>query len=129
MGQRRLFHDLDRAPQIIERNHAVAFRIAHPVGKDGGAEAAGGSRAQHGGKVVGENEIVAQSKRASLAGNPLAPDQKCLGDAFGARLLGVSKAHAESLPVAQQAAELRQISGVEITRMSWIPASMSVESG
>ena len=59
--------------------------------------------------MVGMDQVVAERQGAGLAGDPVAADQEGLGDAVRSRLLGVGKAHAEPLAVAQQAAELRQI--------------------
>ena len=59
--------------------------------------------------MVAVDQVVAERQRAGLAGDPVAADQEGLGDAVRPRLLGVGKAHAEPLAVAQQAAELRQV--------------------
>ena len=56
-------------------------------------------------------------------------DEEGLGETVGARLLGVGEVDAEPGAVAEQPDEASASWGVVITRMSRIPASISVEIG
>ena len=61
--------------------------------------------------MVGMDQIVAQSERAGLAVDPFLADQKRLGEAIGARLLGIGDADPQMRAVMEQALELRQVGG------------------
>ena len=56
-------------------------------------------------------------------------DDEGLRQAVGAGLHGICEIEAPLLAVAEQLLEPRRIGGVEITRMSRMPASISIDSG
>ena len=59
--------------------------------------------------MVAMDQIVAEHQGTGVASDPFLADQKCLGDAVRARLLGIGDADAEMRAVMEQALELRQV--------------------
>lgn len=114
LGALGLLLDRDRPSPLVELDHAEALRVVHVVAEDGGAAAGLGllDRApQVPRQPVAEEDVVAQHQRAGLAGEEVPPDQERLGQAVGARLLGVGEVDPEVRPVAQQALEVGQVGG------------------
>ena len=75
-------------------------------------------------------DIVAQHQRDRILADESAADDEGLRHAFRSRLLGVAEGQAPLAAVAEQPLEGRQIVwACVMSRMSRMPASISVESG
>jgi len=74
-------------------------------------------------------DVVAEHQRHALAAHESLADEEGLGQAFGTRLLGIGQREAHCAPSPSNRSNSGRSSGVEISRMSRIPASIRVESG
>ena len=74
-------------------------------------------------------QVVAERQRHRRAADEVAADEERLGDALGLGLHGIADAEAELAAVAEQAPEAVWSAGVVITRISRMPASISVDRG
>jgi hypothetical protein len=79
---------------------------------------------------VAVEEVVAEDKGGGFVADELGADVEGLGEALRARLFGVLERRPELGAVAEEAAERAAgPCGVEMIRISRIPASISTESG
>jgi hypothetical protein len=78
---------------------------------------------------VAVEDVVAQHQRRRGLTHEVAADDEGLREAVGPRLLGVAELHAPLLAIAQQLAKPRQVLGVEMSRISRMPASISALMG
>ena len=104
-GFARFFFDGAGFEVLVEFDDAEAFGIAHLVGEDGGAVAFGGGLAQGLGEGLAVEDVVAEHQADAVAADKFFADDKGLGKAVGAGLLGVCDMDAEAATVAEQAAE------------------------
>jgi len=89
----------------IELHHAVALRVAHGVGEDGGPAAVAVAGGELGHQVVAVEEVVAQHQGGRRTLQEAGADQEGLGQACGAGLYGVVNGNAPGTAVAEQALE------------------------
>jgi len=73
--------------------------------------------------------IVAENQRRALAPDEAGADDESLRNALGCWLHRVREADSPFRAVTKQLREARRVLRVEITRMSRMPASISVDSG
>ena len=109
LRRERLFDDLGGLTVRPEGDHAIAFGVAHLIGKDGGAFGPRRGLPQQGGQVIAVYQVVAECQGTGFAVDPIPADPEGLRDPIRVRLFGKGEANPESAAVAQQAAELRQI--------------------
>ena len=81
------------------------------------------------GERLAMEDVVAEDQRDAILADELAPDEESLRDAFRLGLHRVFEPQAPALAVAEQRLEARRVLRVEISRMSRMPASISVDSG
>ena len=92
-----------------ELDDAVALGVGHVITEDRGAAGPGAGGLEGVGQLVPVKKIVAEDQRGGRVADVVGPDQKGLGEAVRARLLGVRERQAELGAVAQQAAEEREV--------------------
>jgi hypothetical protein len=80
-------------------------------------------------KVLTVKDVVAQDQAARVFADELFANDESLRQTVRTRLLGIGQLDAVQAAVTQQLAEAWQSSGVEIIRISRIPASISTDSG
>src|SRR5215211_6893655 len=102
---RRLLLESDRSARVIERDDAVAFRIADAISEDGGAGLARGGLLEMVRQVGAVEDVVAECQRAARRADELAPDQERLREPFGGGLLRVGNPEPDVRAVAQQPPE------------------------
>jgi hypothetical protein len=74
--------------------------------------------------------MLSPSTRATaVVRDEVAPDDERLRKSLWTRLDSVGKLDSPPFPVAEQRLEARRVLGVEMTRMSRMPASISVDKG
>ena len=111
LGLSGLLLDGDGTALAVELHDAEALGVVHVVAEDRGAARLGvlhGAR-QVARKAVAVEDVVAQHERARLAGDELLADGEGLGEAVGARLLGVGQVHAVARAVPEQALEVGEV--------------------
>ena len=113
LGALGLLLDGDRPPLAVELHDAEALGVVHVVAEDRGAARL---RVLHGarqvaGQAVAVEDVVAEHQRARLAGDELLADGERLGQAVGARLLGVGQVHSVARAVPEQALEVGEVGG------------------
>ena len=111
LGALGLLLDGDGPPLAVELHDAEALGVVHVVAEDRGAARLGvldGAR-QVAGQAVAVEDVVAEHQGARLAGDELLADGERLGQAVGARLLGVGEVHAVARAVPEQALEVGQV--------------------
>lgn len=111
LGLGGLLLDGDGPPLAVELHDAEALGVVHVVAEDRGAARLGvlhGAR-QVARQAVAVEDVVAQHQCARLAVNELLADGECLGQAVGARLLGVGQVHAVARAVPEQALEVGEV--------------------
>lgn len=111
LGLGGLLLDGDGPPLAVELHDAEALGVVHVIAEDRGAARLGvlhGAR-QVARQAVAVEDVVAQHQCARLAVNELLADGECLGQAVGARLLGVGQVHAVARAVTEQALEVGQV--------------------
>ena len=111
LGALGLLLDGDGPPLRIELHDAEALGVVHVVAEDRGAARL---RVLHGArqvarKAVAVEDVVAEHQGARLAGDELLADGEGLGQAVGARLLGVGEVHAVARAVPEQALEVGEV--------------------
>lgn len=111
LGLGGLLLDGDGPPLAVELHDAEALGVVHVVAEDRGAARL---RVLHCARQVARQavaveDVVAEHERARLAGDELLADGEGLGQAVGARLLGVGQVHAVARAVAEQALEVGQV--------------------
>ena len=111
LGLGGLLLDGDGPALRIELHDAEALGVVHVVAEDRGSPRLGvldGAR-QVARQAVAVEDVVAEHERARLAGDELLADGEGLGQAVGARLLGVGQVHAVARAVPEQALEVGQV--------------------
>ena len=111
LGLGGLLLDGDGPPLAVELHDAEALGVVHVIAEDRGAARLGvlhGAR-QVARQAVAVEDVVAEHEGARLAVNELLADGECLGQAVGARLLGVGQVHAVARAVTEQALEVGQV--------------------
>lgn len=111
LGLGGLLLDGDGPPLRVELHDAEALGVVHVVAEDRGAARLGvldGAR-QVARQAVAVEDVVAEHQGARLAGDELLADGEGLGQAVGARLLGVGEVDAVARAVAEQALEVGQV--------------------
>lgn len=111
LGALGLLLDGDGPPLAVELHDAEALGVVHVVAEDRGAArlcVLDGAR-QVARKAVAVEDVVAEHQGARLAGDELLADGERLGQAVGARLLGVGEVHAVARAVPEQALEVGQV--------------------
>jgi hypothetical protein len=121
--------DADRPTLAVELDYAIAPGIAHRVGVDDGAFGQCRRSPKLGRQAVTEKHVVAEDQAYRFAANELAADDERIGQPARLGLHGELELQAPLPAVAQEPAEGVQISGVLITRISRIPASINIDSG
>lgn len=111
LGALGLLLDGDGTALPVELHDAEALGVVHVVAEDRGAARLGvldGAR-QVARQAVAVEDVVAEHQRARLAGDEVLADGEGLGQAVGARLLGVGQVHAVARAVPEQALEVGQV--------------------
>ena len=80
-------------------------------------------------KALAIENVVAQDQCDRVVADEVAANDERLGKAFGLGLLGVREVQAPLRSIAQQSLKPGRSWGVEINRISRIPASINVDSG
>ena len=111
LGALGLLLDGDGAALAVELHDAEALGVVHVVAEDRGAA---GLCVLHGasqvaGQAVAVEDVVPEHQGARLAGDELLADGERLGQAVGARLLGIGEVHAVARAVPEQALEVGQV--------------------
>ena len=101
-GLGRFFFDAAGFALGIKRYHAIALRVLHMVGENGGTGWAVVCVGQELGKIVAMKDVVAQHQCAGGAAKKLFANDESLGQAVGAGLHGVLQMHAPLAAVAQE---------------------------
>jgi hypothetical protein len=81
------------------------------------------------GDAVTVEDVVAEDQRRRRSGDEIGADDIGLGEPLRPRLLRIGQGQAPARSVAEQVAEPSKSCGVEMIRISRIPASMSVDNG
>ena len=111
LGLGGLLLDGDGTALPVELHDAEALGVVHVVAEDRGAARLGvldGAR-QVARQAVAVEDVVAEHQGARLAGDELLADGERLGQAVGARLLGVGQVHAVARAVPEQALEVGEV--------------------
>ena len=111
LGLGGLLLDGDGTALAVELHDAEALGIVDVVAEDRGPTGLcvlDGAR-QVARKTVAVEDVVAEHERARLAGDEVLADGECLGQAVGARLLGVGQVDAVARAVPEQALEVGQV--------------------
>ena len=111
LGLGGLLLDGDGTALPVELHDAEALGVVHVVAEDRGPARLGvldGAR-QVARQAVAVEDVVAEHQGARLAGDELLADGEGLGQAVGARLLGVGEVHAVARAVPEQALEVGQV--------------------
>src|SRR2546421_8221883 len=104
-----LFLDADRAATGVKLHHAVTSWVGYVVREDGGSFATLSGTLQEWSQTTAVKNVVAENQGTRLAADEGPADEKGLGEAVRAWLLGVVEIHADPVSVAQQGAEPRQV--------------------
>ena len=113
----------------VELDDAVALGVVHRVGEDGGRRRPGAWRAQAAGEVVAVEEVVAEHQGAGVVADEVGADDEGLGEAVRAGLDGVAEVEPHWLPSPRSCSKRGVSWGVEMMRMSRMPASIRVLRG
>ena len=111
LGFGGLLLDGDGPALPVELHDTEALGVVHVVAEDRGAARLGvldGAR-QVAGQAVAVEDVVAEHQRARLAGDEVLADGEGLGQAVGARLLGVGEVDAVARAVTEQALEVGEV--------------------
>ena len=111
LGLGGLLLDGDGPPLAVELHDTEALGVVHVVAEDRGAARLGvlDGASQVARQAVAVEDVVAEHQGARLAGDELLADGEGLGQAVGARLLGVGEVHAVARAVPEQALEVGQV--------------------
>ena len=126
---RRLLLEAHHASAGVELGDAVSLGIGHRIGKYRRIVGARIRALEHRLEIVAIENIVAEHQRRGVAADELAADDECLRQAVRRRLNRVGETDAPARTIAQQRGKAGRVLGVEMSRMSRIPASSSVDSG
>jgi len=105
LGGSRLLLDALHSTVGIEGNDAVALGIGDVIGEHGRPVDSFSRLLQHRANAGAVEDVVAQDERGGIAAQEVPPDEKCLGQSLGFRLLGVTEVEAELRAVAEQRAK------------------------
>ena len=111
LGLGGLLLDGDGPPLAVELHDAEALGVVHVVAEDRRPPRLGvldGAR-QVARQAVAVEDVVAEHQGARLAGDEVLADREGLGQAVGARLLGVGEVHAVAGAVPEQALEVGEV--------------------
>ena len=111
LGLGWLLLDGDGPAPRIELHDAEALGVVHVVAEDRGPTGLGvldGAR-QVAAEAVAVEDVVAEHQSTRLAGDEVLADGERLGQAVGARLLGVGQVHAVARAVPEQALEVGEV--------------------
>lgn len=106
-----LLFEAEDVALFVELDDAVALGVFDVIAKHRRALAPLGHLLQRIREAVAVEEIVAEDERDRVFADEVGADEKRLGEALWAQLLGVGETHADVAAVAQQLAEARQIGG------------------
>ena len=81
------------------------------------------------GQAVAVEDVVAEDQSDAVVADEVAADDEGLGQSRGLGLRGVGEVEAQLRAVAEQRSNSGRSCGVEMIRMSRMPASISVDSG
>ena len=111
LGALGLLLDGDGPALAVELHDAEALGVVHVVAEDRGAARLRvlDGLLQVAAEAVAVEDVVAEHQRARLAGDELLADGEGLGQAVGARLLGVGEVDAVARAVTEQALEVGQV--------------------
>ena len=104
-GPRRLFLQTGGPALFVEGDHAVALRIAHLVGENGGPAALPAGLAEPLGQSLAVEDVVSQHQGRRLVLQEVSGDEKGLGYAFRTWLHRILEAQAPLAAVPQQPLE------------------------
>ena len=126
----RLFFEAQHLAAGVELGDAVALGVMHVVGEDGGAGAALVSVPEYLVKVVAVEDVVAEHEGRVVVADEVGADDEGLSETVRAGLDGVLQVDAPAAMPSPSSCSKRGVScGVEMIRMSRMPASSSVVSG
>ena len=111
LGALGLLLDGDGTALPVELHDAEALGVVHVVAEDRGPTGLGvldGAR-QVAAEAVAVEDVVAEHQSTRLAGDEVLADGERLGQAVGARLLGVGQVHAVARAVPEQALEVGEV--------------------
>ena len=111
LGALGLLLDGDGPALAVELHDAEALGVVHVVAEDRGAARLRvlDGLLQVAAEAVAVEDVVAEHQRARLAGDELLADGEGLGQAVGARLLGVGEVDAVARAVTEQALEVGEV--------------------
>ena len=111
LGALGLLLDGDGPPPAVELHDAEALGVVHVVAEDRGAARLRvlDGFLQVAAEAVAVEDVVAEHQGARLTGDEVFSDSEGLGQAVGARLLGVGEVDAVARAVAEQALEVGQV--------------------
>ena len=113
----------------VDLDNSVPLRILDKIGEDRSSRRPGCGPFECFLEGPAVEDVVAENQRHGVRADELAADQERLGQAFRPRLDGVADGNAQPPAVVQEPLEAPMSSGVEIKRMSRMPANMSVDNG
>jgi hypothetical protein len=125
----RLFLEAHDAPGRVELRDAVALGVGDRIREHGRSVLLRGRALELHLQVVAVEDVVAEHQRRVVAADEVAADHERLREAGGRRLHRVRQRQPPARPVAEGCANRGVSSGVLMSRMSRIPASISVDSG
>jgi hypothetical protein len=122
----RFFPDLQRPSRIVELDHTILLGRADDLAEH--LRPLRGLR-QHGRQARAIEDVVAEDQRDRGRADEIGPDDEGIGEAARRLLCSIGETHADFGPITEQALEQRLVCGVEMMRMSRMPAAISVDSG
>ncbi len=125
----RLLFDAQSATGSIELNDTESLRIRYVVTEYRCTLLLIGGRTKIVGEVLTVKDVIAQYQTARIVADELLADDKGLRQAIGTWLLGISQLDAVQTSISRSLRKQGKSSGVEIIRISRIPASISTDSG
>ena len=112
LGHGGLLLDAEAVAVLVKLRDAVALGIVHPVAEDRSLALLFRHPhrfLEHGHETGAVEDIVSQHQACAIVPDEVLPDEEGLRKTVGRRLLGITERHAVIAPVAQQAAEGRQV--------------------
>ena len=104
-----LFLEREGAAVRIEFDHAEPLRIADGIGEHRGPVRPGRGPLEHRREALAVKHVVAEHERRAGAVEKAAADHERLGEAIGARLLGIRERNTKPGAVAQEPLEMGQV--------------------
>ena len=124
-----LLLEADGAPRGVELHDAVALWVADQVPEHRRARFPFGRAPQDLGQAVAEEDVVAERQRHVVAAHEVPPEDERLRQPIGAGLHRVLDRSPRCWPSRSSRLNPSWSSGVVMTRISRMPASISVDSG